>query len=341
MNIVVDIGHPAHVHYFKNIIKLLSSNGHKFLVFARNREDIHTLLKKNRITYINRGQGASGKVSRFLYLIKTNILIYKYSKLFKANMFLSVASPYASQVSFLLRKPSIAITDTEHAKLGIWAFAAFSRYILTPYCFKGNFGKKHVRMNGLLEMLYLHPNYFVPKEHVLDQLGVQKGDVFTILRFISWGAEHDKGYKGLSDEDKRKTVDKISKYSRVFISSESPLPPDLENFKMNIEPDMMHDAISYSSLFFGESGTMAVEAALLGVPSVRVSPLAKYLGNFIELRNNYSLVYFYDEFNEGLEKCIKILENRPNRSWQVNSDRFIKEHNDINEIIIGYIEGNR
>ncbi|MFW5804449.1 MAG: DUF354 domain-containing protein, partial [bacterium] len=35
MKILIDIGHPAHVHYFKNFITKMSQKGHSFIVIAR------------------------------------------------------------------------------------------------------------------------------------------------------------------------------------------------------------------------------------------------------------------------------------------------------------------
>ncbi len=35
MRIVVDIGHPAHVQYFKHFIKEMTDNGHEIMCFAR------------------------------------------------------------------------------------------------------------------------------------------------------------------------------------------------------------------------------------------------------------------------------------------------------------------
>jgi len=46
MKILIDINHPAHVHYFKNIIKIMEKKGHEFLIISRNKEIEHYLLKK-------------------------------------------------------------------------------------------------------------------------------------------------------------------------------------------------------------------------------------------------------------------------------------------------------
>ena len=45
MKILFDLGHPAHVHYFKNLIKLLEKNGNKVLIIAREKDVTQNLLK--------------------------------------------------------------------------------------------------------------------------------------------------------------------------------------------------------------------------------------------------------------------------------------------------------
>jgi hypothetical protein len=38
MKILIDIGHPAHVHFFKNAIRELEGRGHEVKVTARDKE---------------------------------------------------------------------------------------------------------------------------------------------------------------------------------------------------------------------------------------------------------------------------------------------------------------
>jgi len=55
MKILLDIGHPAHVHYFKNFIKIMEDKGHQFLITSRNKEIEHHLLKQYKIAFKSRG----------------------------------------------------------------------------------------------------------------------------------------------------------------------------------------------------------------------------------------------------------------------------------------------
>ena len=53
MKIFIDINHPAHVHYFKNFIKIVTNKGHKVMITARDRDVAIDLLTKYKITFYN------------------------------------------------------------------------------------------------------------------------------------------------------------------------------------------------------------------------------------------------------------------------------------------------
>ena len=170
MRILLDIGHPAHVHYFKNLIKNLKNKGNQFLITAREKDVTHELLNNYKIPYISRGRGSNGLLGKFLYLFKANYQLYKLGKNFKPDLFISFASPYAGHVALFLRKPHISFTDTEHAKLGIISFLPFASIVLTPKVFKIDLGKKHLKFNGYMEQCYLQEKYFSPSSKILEQL---------------------------------------------------------------------------------------------------------------------------------------------------------------------------
>ena len=84
---------------------------------------------------------------------------------------------------------------------------------------------------------------------------------------------------------------------------------------------------------------MAVESALLGTPSVRVSSLAKSLGNFNELNEKYKLLYYYEDTNEALNKSISILKNKDSRDiWKKRKNILINDKLDTTNFMINFIE---
>ncbi|HYW36235.1 MAG TPA: DUF354 domain-containing protein, partial [Balneolaceae bacterium] len=241
MKILIDIGHPAHVHYFRNFYKIMARHGHEIMVTARDKEMTHELLQSYEIPFSSRGKGAAGAAGKLAYLLKGDAILLRKALSFKPDIFLSFSSPYAAQVSALLRKPHIALDDTEHAKLARLFYRPFSDVILSPESYRGSSGRKQIKFNSFLELCYLHPDYFTPDEKVLETLGVEKDEKFVLMRFVSWQANHDIGHQGLTLENKRMAIEAFSKYATVFISSEEPLPDDLQQYRLPAPAKKIHD----------------------------------------------------------------------------------------------------
>jgi predicted glycosyltransferase len=241
MRILIDIGHPAHVHYFKNFYRIMSEKGHDFLITARKKEVSHELLEAYNIPYQSRGKGSNHILGKILYLPKADLILLKQALRFKPDLFLSFSSTYAAQVSAILRKPHIALDDTEHAKLARLFYRPFTNLILSPQAYMGKRSAKQKFFNGYMELCYLHPNYFTPDESVLKLLNIDKNERYIVLRFVSWNANHDVGHSGISLENKRRAVKEFSKFGRVFISSEDELPKDLKEHQITLPPAKIHD----------------------------------------------------------------------------------------------------
>lgn len=335
MNILFDIGHPAHVHYFKNLYKILESKGHSTMFVARDKEVTIDLLKINNIDFVCRGKGATSILGKIFYLLKANLIILKTAFKFKPDIFISFASPYAAQIAWILKIPHIAFTDTEHATLGKIAFIPFTKCILTPDCFNIDLGKKHLKFNSYMELCYLHGNYFNPDKNIYELLEIQPNEKFIILRFVSWGASHDVGQNGLNLNDRLSFVSELSRYAKVFISSEEDLPENLTPYKINIPSNKLHDALAFADLFVGEGATMASECAMLGTPAIYVNTLK--LGFISELENKYGLLTTFDNSQGVLEKAIEII-NSDDVSYKQKKDIMLKDKIDPTAFMVWFIE---
>lgn len=336
-NILIDIGHPAHVHYFKNFIKIMKRKGHEFLITSRNKEIAHYLLKSYNISFVDRGKGSNNIIGKLLNILKYDYIILKESLKFDPDIFISPGAVYPAQVSKLLRKPYIAFDDTEHSTAQYRLYSPFTDVVLTPLCFNRDLGKKQIRFNGYLELCYLHPNYFKPDPSVLDLLKVKKDEKYVIMRFVSWQASHDIGQSGLSLEMKKKAVKEFSKYARVFISSEGGLPDDLKRYQIKIPPEKMHDALAFATLFVGEGATMASECAVLGTPAIYVNSLE--VGYCTEQEKKYGLVFNYRNSDGVLEKAQELLRI-PNlkQEWQKRRQKMLSDKIDVTAFMVWFVE---
>jgi hypothetical protein len=127
-------------------------------------------------------------------------------------------------------------------------------------------------------------------------LGVAQGEPYYVVRFVSWEASHDVGELGFSLEGKRRLVEELEAYGRVFISSELQLPDDLAARVPDIHPTEMHSLLASARMLVAESATMASECAVLGVPSVYVAKTSR--GYIDEQAARYDLVHIFDHSQE-------------------------------------------
>ncbi|OGJ91255.1 MAG: hypothetical protein A2268_02125 [Candidatus Raymondbacteria bacterium RifOxyA12_full_50_37] len=305
MNIVISIEHPAWAHQFQGIIKQLRQDGHRVLVLAVRKEMDLTLLEYYGIafTLIARSTGRN-IVQKAWLLLYTSIRYFLCARKFRADLFIGRASPMMAIASRLLGKPHILFEDTDHAVVGLFFCRLFSASILTTKTFKKNMGKNHRRVNTFKELFYLHPDHFTPDPASLGLVGLKQGDLFFIVRFVAWEADHDLGHKGLSIETKRTVVEELGKLGRVFISSEKELPSEFEAYRMLLPPEKIHDLIYYATLLYGESATMAAEAAVLGTHSIFCYFTG--LGSITELENAYQLVYNFRLSSASQRKSVSM-----------------------------------
>ena len=335
MRTFIDIGHPAHVHYFRNFISIMKSRGHQFFISARDKEVVHNLLRANNLYFTNRGKGKKSLIGKFFYLFIGVYLLLKYSLQFRPDIFLSFGSPYAAVVSKLLNKVHIAFDDTEHAKLAK-IYAPFTDVILSPSCFFPPFSRKQIFFDSYMEMCYLHPKYFTPRHDLLSCLGLTGDKRYVVLRFVSWNANHDFGLHGMLNETKRQLISELSNYARVFISSESSLPADLEPYRIIIPPEKLHHVLAYAALCISEGSTTASECTILGTPNIYVNSLK--VGTNLE-QEHYKLSYCFDNHEGVLQKAVELLGNEDKIADLSNKHRsMLSEKISPTDLMVWFIE---
>lgn len=340
MRIFLDIGHPAHVHYFRNFIRIMEDKGHQFLITARNREHVTELLQYYQIPYVDRGAGAKTALGKIWYLLITSWRQYLRARKFKPDLFLDFSTIYSGLASWLLKKTYITFTDTETTGIYRFFIRPFSRTVYTPVCFSRELGPGHERFNGLMELCYLHPRYFEPDRSVLDFLNLKENEPFAIVRFVGWSAVHDHGKRGFSGKRKVQLVRSLEKYGRVFISSEGPLPEELENLRLKLESHRIHDLLFYANVLVGEGATMATEAAILGTPAVYLADFK--LGNLIYLEEKYGLVLNFgtSEKEQGMAlKSASILLSRAGTKANGGrqAEKILEDHEDVTAFMVNEI----
>lgn len=337
MNLLVDFGHPAHFHFFKNMIKNLERNGDHVQITARDKDVLIQLLNSSNLDYSVVGGHERGILAKSVNMLRRDLGILRIARKENSELFIGLHNPYTAHVSRLTGKSSITFTDTENVGLASTLTFPFTDVICTPQCFREKIDeRKHVRFNGYKELAYLHPKYFKPDPSVLEELGLDRKSKFSVLRFISWSASHDTSLRGMAKGSEAQFIEKLKNYGEILVTSERKLDKELEKYRAKVHPSKMHSLLSYSQLYIGEGGTMAAEAAVLGTPSIHIEAVETGLasgersGNFLELRDRYKLLYMFPDSASALRKASQILEMKnPKAEWKKRRDRMLSEKIDV------------
>ena len=340
MNILFVSGHPAQIHNFKNVKYELEKRGHRVFWLATDKDISKQLLEVYNIDYSVLNKPGKSILARVSTLISNTVFSLKYLKANKIDLVVSRVSPYLAVASFIKRIFHITLTDTETAGFYDWFFCKFTSVLLTSFSFKKQLRSKQIRFDANTELFYLHPNRFKPVNNVENLLGIQPGEPYVIMRFVNWGAYHDKGLSGFTDENKMRAVESFSKFAKVYISSENEIPRQLEKYKINIPVEKIHDVLTHANLFFGESATMATESALLGTPAIFMNE--NWFGSTGEAEE-YGLLFSFRSSSksqtDAISKGVELLSDpKIKREIQQNRASYLKNKIDVTAFMVWFIE---
>lgn len=291
MDILVDVVHPADVHFYRYVITELRAHGCEVTVLARRKDATVALLEAFGIDHDV--TGSSRHASRWrqgLELLGRDAALVRIARRGKVRAILT-RNPAGTHAARLTAAVSIFDTDDGTAAGIHFRLAApFAHLVTTPDCMPENYGTKHLKYPGYKALAYLHPQRFQPDPSVRAELGLGLGEPYHIVRFVEMVASHDHGESGMPNAAKRQAIAQLSKVGRVFISSEGTLPPDLQPLAFPLAPTRLHDALAFATTYVGDSQTMAEEAGVLGVPSLRCTSWTGRLHYLNQLERRYGLV---------------------------------------------------
>ncbi len=335
MKILIDIGHPGHVHLFKNFAFEMQKQNHIIHFTCRQKEFEEELLQAYHFKYTSFGPKFPTKLGKIWGLFKFDARELFTAIKFKPDLFLSHGSMYAAHAAFMMRKPHISMEDSGNMEQ-IRIYRPFTKSILTPDVLPEQLGPKQIKYKAYHELAYLHPNYFTPDASVIKELGINPNEKYCILRFVSWRATHDVGHKGFSAEQKTEMVHELSKHLKVFITSEAILPDELKPYHIRIHPARLHDVLAFAEIVISEGATIASESGVLGIPTLYVNSISR---SYNEDQENYGTVLNFRSGEGVLEKALELLALPDlKEKWQHNRQKLLEDKIDLTGFLIWFVE---
>lgn len=310
MNYLFYFGHPAQYLFLRAAIKRLQENNQNRIVLTIKSKDVlEDLLIGDGFSYINlqKEERAKNKISIAVSLLLRLKRIIKIAYQTKASLLIGTDATIAI-AGFLLNKTRITIIEDDYAVVKNLARIAypFTNYILCPdVCDVGKWDKKKIGYAGFMKLAYLHPEQFQADKTIIELY--QLKTPYVLIRLSKLGAHHDFGINGINDEFIEVIINKLeSKGINIVISTERKVSEKWSPYLLNINPSHIHSLLNESHFLISDSQSMSVEAAMLGVPSIRVSDFANRISVLNVLEFNYELTYSAKPIEK--DKILEILE---------------------------------
>jgi predicted glycosyltransferase len=338
LRILVDILHPAHVHFFRNFSGEMRGRGHEVLFTARSKDHSLDLLDAYGLEYRHLTTQGAGRKRKATELLDHTRKVMNVMREFRPDALTGIMGPAIAIGGKLRRVPAVVFYDTEFATQTNRFVYPLAHSVVTPDCYQGRVRGRHVTYAGYHELAYLHPNRFTPDASRLDAFGVAPDEPYSLVRFVSWQATHDRYERGLTAAQKEQLVAQLGRYGRVLVSSEAPLPEHLKPMELRGPRQDVHHLMAFAQTVVGESATMASEAAVLGVPAVFIATTGRGYTDDEEAR--YKLVRHLkdDEFDRAVAVIDSTLGNAPREFGRAARERLLAEKIDVTAWMVEYFE---
>lgn len=351
MKLLIALNHPAHYYLFKFMAKELEKNGHLVKYVIKGKDILEKILVEDKVSYtrlINRK-----KRKKNLFSILKNLGIEMIRQDYNLLKFLDTFYPdimigtdiSISHIGKLKGIPSVIFNedDIEINKLFCYSTYPFASHIVTPInCNVGHFKIKQIKYDGYQKLAYLHPNWFKPDINIVRKY-FSNDNPYFLIRLVSFTAGHDieKKHCGIGMELMRKIVKILQQKGEVYITSEEKLPSEFSKYELTIDLTDIHHILYFSDLFIGDSQSMIVESAMLGVPSVRFNSFVGKISVLNELEKKYCLTSgIKNNKPELLLETINRLKQteKLREIYQQRREKMLSEKIDVTSFIVWFIE---
>ncbi len=338
--------HPSKFHVFRNTINYLKRAGHQVDILITSKDILATLVENEGWEYTNifpegrKMKNIPAYISSGINTIRTLYRLYKFNRGKKYDLF--ITDDLLVYIGKYKKTPSIVFNDDDLRIVKPYAIIlAMTDYCLSPIITDlGRYNKKKIGFDGYKELAYLHPNQFIPDKSVLEELNL-KTEKYFVLRLVSLRAYHDVGLSGLDNAKVLQLISLLEEYGQVLITAERELPDEFEKYRINIHPSKMIHVLAFADLYIGDSQTMSSEAAVLGVPSFRLSDFSGRISVMEEKGDKYMSMKSYktSDFAQLVTDVKELLASSDYRElFETRRQKMLSEKIDLSEFMIWLFE---
>lgn len=336
---LIDIGHPAHVNFFKYVIHQLSLSDDVYISYL-DRGSLSAIVKRefgqHKLFCVGKHLGTKYSIIVHANIVKFINIVFIILR-WKIDIGINGGVPGGLALRLFGRK--YIQFDDDYERITI---VRLEKLLAHELCFPSYISERSnvSTFNALKEWAYLSPQYFKPTASELVKLGlVQKEYIF--IREVSTGSyNYFEQKSALMSELSKKLTEKYKVVLSLEDKSLSSFYP--ESWIILSEPvDDIHSLMYYSKYVISTGDSMAREGAMLGVPSIYCGYREMHANKFIQKQG----ILLKVPPNEVPGLLVKLDEGRINHPSQdaIRNDLSI-EWIDVNNYILSkvyYIKENK
>lgn len=330
--------HPSQLWLMVNVVRALPQDIQVIWVL-RDKDILIALAERLGLNYTVISRAGTGLVGNALEMLVNIFRARRITRRRRVDLWLTKYGA-GNIAAFLARVPSLSFNDDDIDVVPLIAATSypFARRVLAPASVRmGRYEGKTLRYRGSHELVYLHPRRFSVNHQLLAEAGLAN-EPFILVRLSGLAAHHDIGIGGMSHGAVARLIADFSEQYRIVISSEKPLPAELANYQMRAPVDHVHHLVAAASCLVTDSLSMALEAAVLGTATVRLSDFGLALSAF-QTVEPYGLVANFKpgQVGEALTAVAQMLELERRGEIVVRSRQLVEDMEDPLPVFVNAI----
>ena len=256
MRVLIDLCHPADVHFFRAVAQRLNAEGHEVIYTARDKDVVLPLCNEFRMPHHVVGGHHDSLVGKGWELLRRSGGLAKLAKEEGIDVLAGFGNPYIVIASHLCQKPSLFITDTENVGFPNW-IGLHATATLTPNWFGTLYGTQHTQALWFKELAYIGR---------LPETKRRAKREYVLIRKVAWTASHDQSHHGLGSMEPVLNI--LGDVNIYLIKERNRKDPGQ---KTSNNTRQFHELLAGAAVVISEGATTAAEAALLGRPTIYVN----------------------------------------------------------------------
>lgn len=338
--------HPAKFQFHKVQINTLKQKGHIVDIVINTKDILEDLIIEEGWEYTNifpksrKIKGVHVYIAAFISIFLTVWRLMKYTRGKKYDVFvgdlLSIVGRMKGVTAFYATDDVLAAVPEQAI------FFKTVKHIIAPEVTDiGKYSSKKIAYKGYKALAHLHPNHFIPKENILSPDLI--GKPYFLIRCTGFGATHDIGKSGISNEVLQKLIPILEPHGQILITSERELPENLKKYNLKIRKNDITHYINYAQIFIGDSTTMCTEAAVLGTPAVEFDEYFYEIEQMLEIEKKYQLIHCFrtNQTEDFLNKISELVNtNKLKSTYTERRKQLLRDTIDVSSFLIWLFENN-